>query len=691
MHKLRSLFKKRERASKSTSPNPSGSHIGLTNLPPKPNGQSLPPPNKLAAIPLSTDTAAEGGRCEVSCYSYSIKNINMENSTKLLLNSIKDKLVLEIELSSKLRRLLQVTLLSAGNEGNQSDDVLLDQLERLLKERFDLSTTLIKEMEELILVIDQSLQVETDDKKTKSEHCKYDRSSQSSTSEMSILQEHIRNMEETHCSTNEELQATIQELSDLQAQLDETRNERERYKEEKKMLLDSLCRQSERLYSAKTENINLQKLLHETADDINLPEREKKLIELLKKGQVERESLQKEKGELLVQMTESQRENETAKKENLQLLERIKVLEHIVEETQYERKEIDDELRKFKEKAAFGQSEIYRLTHLLQIEFSRVAELQATEPSTGHDNKMFSMLENALKDKDLVEKKLASVEERLAKSTNEIIKLKEKVANLELDLQESQKNAGSTRSALEQNIVLRKEEKIKADEEIQSLKYKVKELDELYEKTENDLTHALEKIRKMDVMLEDSILKLKDTEQKYVQEKELRQSETASWNELQGDLLVAVRVANEFKTDCQIQLGITEDYVKDLEQQICLLKSQIETGKEPTQDKRPTDDKKPSAKELGLHLSRELPVKKTYSRPSTQCVSVKSLIESIEKNASKQTKPAWIESQSGSTLTSPQRETAPAPLRDLQVTSNKQKISDSIVEPDKEKSFKRKI
>ncbi|KAG8327819.1 cell division [Homalodisca vitripennis] len=227
-------------------------------------------------------------------------------------------------------------------------------------------------------------------------------------------------------------------------------------------------------------------------------------------------------------MTESQRENETAKKENLQLLERIKVLEHIVEETQYERKEIDDELRKFKEKAAFGQSEIYRLTHLLQIEFSRVAELQATEPSTGHDNKMFSMLENALKDKDLVEKKLASVEERLAKSTNEIIKLKEKVANLELDLQESQKNAGSTRSALEQNIVLRKEEKIKADEEIQCLKYKVKELDELYEKTENDLTHALEKIRKMDVMLEDSILKLKDTEQKYVQEKELRQSEMSA-------------------------------------------------------------------------------------------------------------------------------------------------------------------
>ncbi|KAG8327817.1 hypothetical protein J6590_009618 [Homalodisca vitripennis] len=114
MHKLRSLFKKRERASKSTSPNPSGSHIGLTNLPPKPNGQSLPPPNKLAAIPLSTDTAAEGGRCEVSCYSYSIKNINMENSTKLLLNSIKDKLVLEIELSSKLRRLLQIAEVLKG-------------------------------------------------------------------------------------------------------------------------------------------------------------------------------------------------------------------------------------------------------------------------------------------------------------------------------------------------------------------------------------------------------------------------------------------------------------------------------------------------------------------------------------------------------------------------------------------------
>lgn len=54
-------------------------------------------------------------------------------------------------------------------------------------------------------------------------------------------------MEETHYSTNEELQATLQELADLQSQLTELQTDNDRLIEEKEVLFQSLCRQTEKL------------------------------------------------------------------------------------------------------------------------------------------------------------------------------------------------------------------------------------------------------------------------------------------------------------------------------------------------------------------------------------------------------------------------------------------------------------
>lgn len=61
-----------------------------------------------------------------------------------------------------------------------------------------------------------------------------------------MLVEH-RQMEETHYSTNEELQATLQELADLQSQLTELQSDNDRLIEEKEVLFQSLCRQTEKL------------------------------------------------------------------------------------------------------------------------------------------------------------------------------------------------------------------------------------------------------------------------------------------------------------------------------------------------------------------------------------------------------------------------------------------------------------
>lgn len=105
-------------------------------------------------------------------------------------------------------------------------------------------------------------------------------------SEVSVacLQDRIMQMQETHYSTNEELQATLQELSDLQAQLTELQQENERLADEKAVLLESLCRQTEKLEDSRTEVDTLKQLLYKDREGEaeSTTEREQKLVELLK-------------------------------------------------------------------------------------------------------------------------------------------------------------------------------------------------------------------------------------------------------------------------------------------------------------------------------------------------------------------------------------------------------------------------
>lgn len=84
------------------------------------------------------------------------------------------------------------------------------------------------------------------------------------------------------CSTNEELQATLQELADLQAQLTELQADNERLTEEKGVLLESLCRQTEKLEDSRTKVDTLQELLLHHDQTEGSTEREQKLVDLLK-------------------------------------------------------------------------------------------------------------------------------------------------------------------------------------------------------------------------------------------------------------------------------------------------------------------------------------------------------------------------------------------------------------------------
>lgn len=136
-------------------------------------------------------------------------------------------------------------------------------------------------------------------------------------------------MEETHYSTNEELQATLQELADLQTQLSETQSENERLAEEKDVLFQSLCRQTEKLNETRTQITNLQDLLLRDAKqaEVGTSEREKKVLDLIKTSQEEREALLLKQEELNSELLELRQSLETAGQENTRLRERISLLD----------------------------------------------------------------------------------------------------------------------------------------------------------------------------------------------------------------------------------------------------------------------------------------------------------------------------------------------------------------------------
>ncbi|UYV77281.1 hypothetical protein LAZ67_15000333, partial [Cordylochernes scorpioides] len=91
-------------------------------------------------------------------------------------------------------------------------------------------------------------------------------------------------MEETQYSTSEELQATLQELTDLQTQLGNLQVLNDRLQDEKAVLLESLCSQTERLEECRAAIESMQALLFKNFEDPanGTTEREQHLLALLK-------------------------------------------------------------------------------------------------------------------------------------------------------------------------------------------------------------------------------------------------------------------------------------------------------------------------------------------------------------------------------------------------------------------------
>lgn len=171
-------------------------------------------------------------------------------------------------------------------------------------------------------------------------------------------------------STNEELQATLQELTDLQRQLTELQQDNERLLDEKNLMFDSLCRQTERLNDARSEVESLKQLLYRDKDETgqleSIVDREQKLVDLLKGAQDERETLLVKQEQINSELQEAKSCNMEQADKIEQLTERVRTLEGALDAKHAEHRQLDQELAIAKDQCSGRHIEINRLTDILE-------------------------------------------------------------------------------------------------------------------------------------------------------------------------------------------------------------------------------------------------------------------------------------------------------------------------------------
>ncbi|KAL0266682.1 UNVERIFIED_CONTAM: hypothetical protein PYX00_009161 [Menopon gallinae] len=405
----------------------------------------------------------------------------------------------------------------------------------------------------------------------------WDKHSCSSLSEVSVacLQDRIMQMEETHHSTNEELQATLQELADLQTQLTELQSENERLTDEKNVLLESLCRQTEKLEDSRTKVDTLQELLLKGKEGDSCTEREQKLVDLLKSAQDEREALLLKQEELNNQLTELRNAADSGGQEADRLSERVKFLEYTIEATHAERKQIDQELALIREESNSRHIEINRLNTLLDNAKAKITELEQAR-ELRDKSEMDEIIDNARKEKDFLEGQIADLQEQLSRSRCEVNKLKEQLRQLQEECKVVKNNSKSAISNLEYQLQQLKDEKMNLAQELQESRELAAELQvqaQCHLEDKSQLKSVLSETQKHLVLNEK---KMSEMEKLLCEEQRIKMEKNEEWEQFQSDLLMTVRVANDLKTEAQVQSEMLIAENKGLKEKVKNLEAQID-------------------------------------------------------------------------------------------------------------------
>ncbi|XP_059511154.1 cytospin-A isoform X2 [Stegostoma tigrinum] len=384
-------------------------------------------------------------------------------------------------------------------------------------------------------------------------------------SEVSVacLTERIHQMEENQHSTAEELQATLQELADLQQITQELNSENERLGEEKVILMDSLCQQSDKLehFSRQSEYFcslldehHISYVLDEDVKSGRYMELEQRYMDLAENARFEREQLLGVQQHLSNTLKMAEQDNKDAQELIGALKERNHQMERVMESEQKAKTALAGALEEYKATIANDQIELNRFKALLEHEKQKVADLYAFH-NAGDKSDLQELLETTRLDKEKIEALYNNLQEELAHTRNDANQLQDTLAKVEDEYRIFQEEAKKQIDDLNLNVEKQRAELEEKETEINDMKETIFELEDEVEQ------HRTVKLHDNLIIsdLENSVKKLQD--QKHDMDRETKilnrrlREESAEWRQFQADLQTAVVIANDIKSEAQEEIS----------------------------------------------------------------------------------------------------------------------------------------
>lgn len=468
------------------------------------------------------------------------------------------------------------------------------------------------------------------------------RSSSGNTSEVSVacLTERIHQMEENQHSTAEELQATLQELADLQQITQELNGENERLGEEKVILMDSLCQQSDKLelYGRQIEYLrslldehHISYVLEEDIKSGRYMELEQRYGDLADNARFEREQLLGVQQHLSNTLKMAEQDNAEAQDMIRALKERNHQMERIMESERQDGAAMAAALEEYKAAVSDDQAELSRCRAQLDQERQRVAELYSLH-TAGDKNDICQLLEGVRHGKEEAEAKAAKMQKELEQVHNELSRLQETLNKLDQEYRDFQEQAQQQMGEQDRSLEKQRVELQEKDTEIADMKETIFELEDEVEQ------HRALKLHDNLIItdLENSVKKLQD--QKHDMEREIKilhrrlREESMEWRQFQADLQTAVVIANDIKSEAQEEIGDLRRRLQEAQEKNEKLSKELDEVKSRKQDEERgrvynymnAVERDLAALRQGMGLSRR---SSTSSEPSP---TVKTLIKSFD-------------------------------------------------------------
>nr|XP_002730878.2 PREDICTED: cytospin-A-like [Saccoglossus kowalevskii] len=451
------------------------------------------------------------------------------------------------------------------------------------------------------------------------------------------LQDRIHQMEENHHSVNEELQATLQELQDLQESVNDLSDDNDRLVEEKSILLEALCSQTEKLQKSKTEISHLKETLEE--NDVSYDADAFDNCYVADRSEIEQQILElmnnQDGGlkELLNEATDGKESDDMI----VALKEKVNDLEVTLEGVISEKIEVEKDLSEYKINVESDQIELGRLQNKIEHERARSTELLNCRE--GMEKSDFEvMIENLQREKDVLETEKSDLEDSLAKSLSENSKLCNTIAKLE---EESERNKTVSKCEikdLQEEIEKLKAEKGELETEVGNLKDSLEEMDVECERHLAEKQQDAATIMELQQMLKTIKQQKSDIEKALFEFRRKTARDEDEWKQFQADLQTAVVIANDIRNEVQEELDNLRRDRSSLQEKVDKQAAELQQLRRPhgLSDHADTGkNRKPGLQGVLERRNSESGLKRFNPGANDSVkLSVKNLVQSIENAAS---------------------------------------------------------